>query len=140
MTHREHSDYNVSGESARPEQCSRSFRIGVQLRRNTQGNNLGREKAEEEARSVGGKAIFPVFGPGENSYPGDLAKITPQSYRAHDRAQKRLDSDGAEGINATEKIELEMKLLSVEQVAALNGMRKHTDFNDLATRSVLGRE
>jgi len=108
----------------------------------TQGNNPGREKAEEAARAVGGNAIFPVFAPGENSYPSSLEKITPQAFREHDRAQKRLDiatADGA-GISENEVQDLKKKLLSDEQIGALNQMKKHTDFNDLATRSVLGKE
>jgi Antirestriction protein len=54
----------------------------------TQGINPGRSKAEEAAKAVGGKALLPIFAPGE-------------------------------------------------QVAEPKGF---TDFNDLATKSVLGRE
>ena len=38
------------------------------------------------------------------------------------------------------KSELQKALLSKEQLAALDQMKKHTDFNDLATKSSLGRE
>ncbi|HBA5400613.1 TPA: toprim domain-containing protein, partial [Escherichia coli] len=49
----------------------------------THGKNPGREKAEAAAQAVGGKAIFPVFAPSENTYPSDLPPITPDAYKAH---------------------------------------------------------
>ena len=54
----------------------------------TQGINPGRSKAEEAAKAVGGKALLPIFAPGEQA-------ANPKGF---------------------------------------------TDFNDLATKSVLGRE
>lgn len=78
------------------------------------GRNPGRTKAQEAAQAVDGKAIVPIFAPGEQSYPVNLEPI--------DREQAKLNK------------------LPPEQQEALNKMKKHTDFNDLATRSVLGRE
>ena len=56
----------------------------------TQGANPGKSKAQATARVVGGKAVLPVFGPGEADYPAGLDPITPQSYREHLRASKAL--------------------------------------------------
>ncbi|TOK33231.1 DNA primase, partial [Vibrio parahaemolyticus] len=101
----------------------------------TQGTNPGKTKAQEAAKAVGGKAAFPVFAPGEAEYPAGIAPITPQSYREHLRASKALETAPEE-----RKAELQKALLSKEQLAALDHMKKHTDFNDLATKSSLGRE
>nr|BCU00973.1 hypothetical protein [uncultured bacterium] len=110
----------------------------------TQGTNPGRTKAEEAAKAVGGMAIFPIFAPGENSYPSNLPPITPQNYREHERALHRLEAAQKEPekvqITEQETAELKRALLSPEQLAGLAGMKAHTDFNDLATRSELGRE
>lgn len=108
----------------------------------THGNNPGREKAEAAAQAVGGKAIFPVFAPSENTYPSDLPPITPDAYKAHLRASQRLE-DAAEGklkLGDDEASKLKAALLSSEQVEALSTMKRHTDFNDLAQKSELGRE
>jgi len=85
----------------------------------THGINTGRSKAQEAAAATGGHLLLPVFAPGEGSYLAGLAPITPERYRAHGRT-------GA-GLSKT-------------QLAALEQMKRHTDFNDLATRSVLGRD
>jgi putative DNA primase/helicase len=85
----------------------------------TQGANPGRTKGEEAARLVGGTALLPVFAPGENSWPAGLDPVTPTLFREHQRT-------GA--------------ALSEEQLAALDRMKQFTDFNDLANRSVLGRD
>lgn len=108
----------------------------------TQGVNPGRSKAEAAAKAVGGKALFPIFAPGENTYPADLPPITPQVFREHERAQQRLDAAEAGKVQLTEKEAADLKraLLSTEQLGGLAGMKAHTDFNDLATRSSLGRE
>ncbi|HDW8992297.1 TPA: toprim domain-containing protein, partial [Escherichia coli] len=108
----------------------------------THGKNPGREKAEAAAQAVGGKAIFPVFAPSENTYPSDLPPITPDAYKAHLRASQRLE-DAAEGklqLGGDEVSKLKATLLSSEQVEALSTMKRHTDFNDLAQKSELGRE
>jgi hypothetical protein len=62
---------------------------------------------------------LPVFAPGEGSYPAGQAPVTPETYREH------LRTGGG---------------LTEAQVAALGQMKRHTDFNDLATTSVLGKE
>ena len=80
----------------------------------TQGINPGRSKAEEAARAVGGKVLLPIFAPNENSYPSNLEAVTPHKFRKGE--------------------------LSDKQMAALTKMKQHTDFNDLATKSVLGSE
>ena len=80
----------------------------------TEGINPGRTKAEDAAKAVGGKALLPIFAPGEQSYPANLEPVTPEKYRKGE--------------------------LSEEQQAALAKMKQYTDFNDLATKSVLGHE
>ncbi|MCP4287509.1 MAG: DUF1738 domain-containing protein [Gammaproteobacteria bacterium] len=109
----------------------------------TQGINSGKMKAQEAAKAVGGKAIFPVFAPGENDYPSGLDPITPETYRAHLRATKTLaDAQKAPDRNqlTDERVDaLKRALLSDGQLAALSQMKRHTDFNDLANNSELGR-
>jgi len=85
----------------------------------TQGVNPGRAKAQEAARLTGGKVILPIFAPGESNYPADLAPVTPEKFREHQRTGSAL---------------------SQRQLAALEQMKGKTDFNDLATTSVLGRQ
>jgi antirestriction protein ArdC/phage/plasmid primase-like uncharacterized protein/predicted RNA methylase len=109
-----------------------------------QGVNPGRAKAVTAAQAVGGKAIFPIFAPGESAYPVDLEPITPQTYRNHLRATKTLQEakDEPERIQLTEQRvdELKQSLLSDEQIIALERMKGHTDYNDIATKSELGKE
>jgi hypothetical protein len=85
----------------------------------THGENRGRVKAQEAAVVTGGHLLLPVFAPGEGSYPAGLAPVTPKTYREH------LRTGGG---------------LTEAQLAALEQMKRHTDFNDLATTSVLGKE
>lgn len=85
----------------------------------TQGVNPGRSKAEEAAKAVGGAKLFPIFAPGENSYPAGLDPVTPEKFREHQRTGSAL---------------------SDAQLAALDQMKGKTDFNDLANKSVLGKE
>jgi len=110
----------------------------------TQGVNSGRVKAQEAAKAVGGKAIFPIFAPGENAYPANLEPVTPRTYREHLRATKALEDaqQDPEGATLTEQQTAELKRaqLSDKQLAALDQMKGRTDFNDLATKSELGRE
>jgi phage/plasmid primase-like uncharacterized protein len=101
----------------------------------TQGFNPGREKAEAAARDVGGKAIFPIFAPGEADYPANLSPVTPAVWRAHDAAARRLDEGG---LSDKDRVAAERDLLRPEQLAALARMKQHTDFNDLARSSTLG--
>lgn len=84
-----------------------------------QGVNPGKTKAEEAAALVGGKFLLPIFAPGENSYPSLIDPVTPEMYREHQQTGNAI---------------------SEEQVAVLSGMKQFTDFNDLATKSNLGRE
>lgn len=110
----------------------------------TQGTNPGRTKAEAAAMAVGGTAIFPIFAPGENAYPAELPPVTPQTFREHERAVFRLEAATNDPdtvrLSEQERADLKNSLLSSEQLAAIDGMKAHTDFNDLATRSELGRE
>lgn len=85
----------------------------------TQGVNPGKAKAQEAAKITGGKAMLPIFAPGENSYPAGLPPVTPEKFREHQRTGTAL---------------------SDQQLAALDRMKGKTDFNDLANKSVLGKE
>jgi antirestriction protein ArdC/phage/plasmid primase-like uncharacterized protein len=78
------------------------------------GKNPGRTKAQEAAKAVEGKAIFPIFAPGEQAYPASVEPIDQEKARAGN--------------------------LTPEQQEAINQMKRFTDFNDLATKSSLGRE
>lgn len=78
------------------------------------GKNPGRTKAQEAAKAVDGKAIFPIFAPGEQAYPAGVEPIDQDKARAGK--------------------------LTPEQQEAINQMKRFTDFNDLATKSSLGRE
>ncbi|MDD2162232.1 zincin-like metallopeptidase domain-containing protein [Pseudomonas sp. MIL19] len=78
------------------------------------GKNPGRTKAQEAAKAVEGKAIFPIFAPGEQAYPAGVEPIGQEKARANK--------------------------LTPEQQEAINQMKRFTDFNDLATKSSLGRE
>ncbi len=103
----------------------------------TQGINPGKVKALEAAKAAGGKAIFPVFAPGEAAYPASLDPITPKRYRDHQRVSKTLEDQPA--LSASAKEALRLSLIGADQLAALDKMKQHTDFNDLATRSELGQ-
>ncbi len=80
----------------------------------TESKNPGKEKALAAAKAVAGTAIFPIFAPGEQSYPANLEPVTPSQARAGN--------------------------LTDEQQQAIAKLKRYTDFNDLATNSVLGRE
>ena len=79
----------------------------------TQGYNPGRSKANEAAKAVGGKVLLPIFAPGEQAYPENLESVTSAKARAGD--------------------------WSDEQKEAIAQMKSFTDFNDLATKSMLGK-
>lgn len=113
----------------------------------THGTNAGRTKAVEAAKAVGGKAIFPTFAPGEVVYPDTLPAITPQAYRKHTQAAGELKTlisqDGpsaGDPAQSERAAELKAEMLSDAQLAALDKMKRLTDFNDLATKSSLERE
>jgi antirestriction protein ArdC/phage/plasmid primase-like uncharacterized protein len=78
------------------------------------GVNPGRSKAEEAAKLVGGRVITPVFAPGEQTWPEGLERITKEAF-------------------------LSDSLTTVQQ-EAYRRVKQYTDFNDLATKSVLGKE
>jgi phage/plasmid primase-like uncharacterized protein len=78
----------------------------------TEGKNPGKQKALSAAVAVNGVAIFPVFAPGEQSYPAGLEKVTPELARSNAMSQEQSD--------------------------AIAKMKQFTDFNDLATQSALG--
>jgi phage/plasmid primase-like uncharacterized protein len=80
----------------------------------TEGKNPGKEKALTAAKAIDGMAIFPIFAPGEQAYTSDITMVTPIKARAG-----------------------ELTVLQKETIAR---MKSFTDFNDLATRSLLGRE
>lgn len=80
----------------------------------TEGRNPGKEKAEAAANAVGGIALLPIFAPGEQTYPSDLDPVTPVLAKGNG--------------------------LSDAQKEAIAKMKSFTDFNDLATKSVLGPE
>jgi hypothetical protein len=88
--------------------------------------------------------LLPIFAPGEATYPKDLPPVTPETYRKHLSATKTLEDaqNEPERVQLTEEqiAKLKSAQLSAEQLAALNEMKQHTDFNDLATRSELGHE
>lgn len=113
----------------------------------THGTNAGRTKALEAAKAVGGKAIFPTFAPGEVIYPDALPAITPQAYRKHVQASGELKAiisesgpSAADPAQSERAAQLKSGLLSDAQLAALERMKRLTDFNDLATKSSLGRD
>lgn len=103
----------------------------------TLGNNPGKEKAIEAAAAVGGQAVFPVFAPGEAEWPEGVNPITPDAYKKHQAATTALEAGGQTPEQATS---LKAELLSREQLDALAKLKRHTDFNDLASRSTLSRE
>jgi antirestriction protein ArdC/phage/plasmid primase-like uncharacterized protein len=80
----------------------------------TEEKNPGKEKALAAAKAVAGTVIFPIFAPGEQSYPANLEPVTLSKARTG---------------NMTD-----------EQQQAIAKLKRYTDFNDLATNSVLGRE
>lgn len=107
----------------------------------THGANRGRDKAEAAAQAVGGRAIFPTFAPSDNAYPKELPPITPQSYRAHLHAEEQLACavERSLTLSPEETAKLKAALLTKDQLSALNRMKQHTDFNDVAL-SNLGPE
>ena len=57
------------------------------------GKNRRRLPRASVSRSrAGGKAILPVFAPGEADYPAGLAPVTPQGYRAQLHAARALET------------------------------------------------
>ncbi len=76
--------------------------------------NVGRNKATQAAELTGGKTVFPIFAPDEQSYPKQLESMTPERWSNND--------------------------VTDEQRKAINNMKRFTDFNDLKVKSSLGIE
>lgn len=83
----------------------------------TLGNNPGRDKATEAARVVGGKAIFPVFAPGEQSAESkaftdfnDLAKSSILGMDGVKRQVQPVISKALEGLRERIEYRRELKL------------------------------
>lgn len=94
----------------------------------TQGVNAGREKAEAAAKELNGKAVFPIFSPGEQNYPENLPQITPELYKKHLATVEKGSSIESGTV------------LDKAQLGALSKIKGYTDFNDLANKSELGPE
>lgn len=99
------------------------------------GVNPGKEKASEAAKAVSGTAAFPIFAPGEAEYPVDLPRVTPQTYQEHCAAKRALETAPED-----KHTELKKSLLSDDQLSAIENLYRHTDYNDLANNSLLGKE
>lgn len=108
----------------------------------THGKNSGRESAEAAAALVGGRAVFPVFAPGEASYPAELPAVDPVAYKHHLVAKQILEDheSGKALITTEQEVEVRKGLLAEAQVQALREMKRFTDWNDLAQSSSLGAD
>ncbi len=107
-----------------------------------EGRNRGREAAQEAAAAVGGTALFPVFAPAQYRHPQGLKAITPATYRAHCQAKTTLDHarTGETALTEARRAQLSESLLSEPQLAWLDQLKQHSDFNDLARHSRFGSE
>lgn len=103
----------------------------------TLGSNPGRVKAKEAASAVNGTAVFPVFAVGEAEYPANIERVSPSLFKKHIAAQEELKSTS---LSEDRRAELERDLLKEDQVAALQRMKRFTDFNDLAQDSSIGKD
>lgn len=104
--------------------------------------NVGREKALETAKVVGGVAVFPVFARGEVPGKDELSQIKPEAYIAHQTASRKLEAhtSGDELLSDAEVKILQAAQLSEKQLDIIRRADRYTDFNDLAVNSSLGRE
>lgn len=104
--------------------------------------NVGREKALETAKVVGGVAVFPVFAKGEVPGKDELSQIKPAAYLAHQTALRKLEAhaSGNKPLPDAEVKVLQAAQLSEKQLEILRRAEYFTDFNDLAVNSTLGRE
>ncbi|ALS68386.2 zincin-like metallopeptidase domain-containing protein [Pandoraea apista] len=103
----------------------------------TVGKNPGREKALAAAEEVGGTVLFPIFPDAEAKYPEGIPPVTPESWREHKR---RLDAEDGYVLMSGKTLDDVKTNLSTEQRRAIDGMKKFTDWNDLAMRSEAGRD
>ena len=101
----------------------------------SQGVNQGKTKAQKAAAAVHGVAVFPVFAPGETSFPDTVPKITPETFKRHQAASDALLQ---KGLSEERKTSLQADLLSPRQLEVLDSIKKRSDFNDLAQNSSLG--
>ncbi|PVZ82674.1 DNA primase [Serratia sp. S1B] len=104
--------------------------------------NVGREKALETAKAVGGVAVFPIFAKGEVPSRNELSLIKPAAYMAHQTALRKLEAhaSGEKPLGEEEVKLLEAARLTEAQQEILKRAERHTDFNDLAVNSSLGRD
>lgn len=104
--------------------------------------NVGREKALETAKAVGGVAVFPVFAKGELPGKDELSQIKPAAYLAHQTASRKLEAhtSGDKPLSDAEVKVLQAAQLSEKQLDIIRRADRYTDFNDLAVNSSLGRE
>lgn len=104
--------------------------------------NVGREKALETAKAVGGVAVFPIFAKGEVPSKDELSLIKPAAYTAHQTALRKLEAhaSGEKPLGEAEVKILEAARLTEAQQDILKRAERHTDFNDLAVNSSLGRD
>ncbi|EBM5962854.1 TPA: zincin-like metallopeptidase domain-containing protein [Salmonella enterica subsp. enterica serovar 16:l,v:-] len=104
--------------------------------------NVGREKAMETAKAVGGVAVFPVFAKGEVPTKTELSQIKPAAYLAHQTALRKLEAhaSGDKPLPDAEVKVLQAAQLSDKQLEILRRADRFTDFNDMAVNSALGRE
>lgn len=103
----------------------------------TVGVNPGREKALDAAKEVGGHVLFPIFPDVEAKYPEGIPAVTPDAWREHKR---QLDAEDGYVLMGGKTLDDVKTNLTMEQRRAIDGMRKFTDWNDLATRSEAGRD
>lgn len=104
--------------------------------------NVGREKALETAKAVGGVAVFPIFAKGEMPSKDELSLIKPAAYTAHQTALRKLEAhaSGEKPLGEAEVKILEAARLTEAQQEIMKRAERHTDFNDLAVNSSLGRD
>ncbi len=78
-----------------------------------------REEFTEVLKTVGGSLLLPIFSTEEGVTPETALAISQETYGAHQRSGS---------------------ILSDEQIAAIARLHEFTDFNDLATKSVVSYE
>lgn len=101
------------------------------------GDNPGRDKALAAAEAVGGKAFFPIFPDAEAHLPAGVPPVTPEAWRQH---LKILRDEEVEARMTGRSLDSVKTNLTVEQRRGIEGMKKYTDWNDLAMRSESGRD
>lgn len=113
----------------------------------THGTNAGRTKAVEAAKAVGGKP-YSLPSHLERLFTPTRCQQSPQAYRKHTQAAGELKAlISQDGPSAGDPAQSERAAWSegrnvsrMRRFAALDKMKRLTDFNDLATKSSLERE